>query len=303
MANNIDVTQLFCQNSVLSTLRKTAQECETSRIAQPPIAVQSDGGYAGASILAVDRAGSVLCFRNAKHEGECRYSAYGYGPLHPVFPIVGFNGELVDQGAERYGLGMGYREYDTRLMRFLSPDHVSPFGAGGLNTYSYCAGDPINYNDSSGHSREWLSYLYYRKKLEGKRGQVKLSVQQFKLEKYHYDRRVAKLNSKGSSLDNLEERRAYRRLEKAKAGVYQSQQQEDLYRLKKAKARYPEHSEEAIQQKLSKKPAVPKFDPDRYTGAPPWLLAYPSALGRRARDIRGALTARLRALVTDMSGP
>ncbi|MEE1921314.1 RHS repeat-associated core domain-containing protein [Pseudomonas sp. 148P] len=50
-----------------------------------------------------------------------------------------------------YLLGQGYRAYNPVLMRFTSADSWSPFGRGGLNAYAYCAGDPVNASDPSGH--------------------------------------------------------------------------------------------------------------------------------------------------------
>lgn len=35
-------------------------------------------------------------------------------------------------------------------MRFSSADSLSPFELGGLNTYAYCNGDPVNYSDHQG---------------------------------------------------------------------------------------------------------------------------------------------------------
>lgn len=40
-------------------------------------------------------------------------------------------------------------------MRFTNPDSLSPFGAGGVNPYAYCGGDPINNADPSGHIGTW----------------------------------------------------------------------------------------------------------------------------------------------------
>lgn len=38
-------------------------------------------------------------------------------------------------------------------MRFHRPDSMSPMGAGGLNCYAYCGGDPVNHTDPSGHMK------------------------------------------------------------------------------------------------------------------------------------------------------
>ncbi|MFF7062156.1 RHS repeat-associated core domain-containing protein [Pseudomonas sp. NPDC008258] len=296
------VTQLFRQNSAFVTREKAAQDSPGLCIAMSRLGEKSNQSKAVASLLAVDSAGSVLCSKNTERNSKCGYSAYGYGPLHPLSPALGFNGEVADQHTQRYGLGLGYREYDTRLMRFFSPDRISPFGAGGLNTYSYCAGDPVNYKDPSGSARDWISYLTFKKKLAGQRDCVKLKVQRFTLEKYHYDKKVEALQNKRSPRNLAQAKRAYKKFEAAKSAVYKSQEQEELYRLKMTKARYPNHSIEAIQQKLAKERIVPKFNPEEYTGTPSRLLTFPSELGRRAQDIRGALMGRLRALATSMTG-
>jgi len=55
-----------------------------------------------------------------------------------------------DQISGCYLLGNGYRAYSPSLMRFCSPDRLSPFGAGGSNAYVYCNGDPVNRIDPSG---------------------------------------------------------------------------------------------------------------------------------------------------------
>lgn len=54
-------------------------------------------------------------------------------------------------------IGNGRRAYNSKLMRFVQPDTLSPFKSGGINSYCYCLNDPINRHDPSGQfSLGWL---------------------------------------------------------------------------------------------------------------------------------------------------
>ncbi|OVE47597.1 RHS repeat-associated core domain-containing protein [Chromobacterium violaceum] len=69
--------------------------------------------------------------------------------------VLRFNGERLDPANGHYQLGNGHRAHSPTMMRFISPDHTSPFGGGGLNPYAYCAGDPINRADPAGRHSFW----------------------------------------------------------------------------------------------------------------------------------------------------
>ncbi len=79
------------------------------------------------------------------------YTPYGY--RSGCSKLLAFNGERADPITGHYLLGNGYRGFNPVLMRFNSPDSMSPFETGGLNSYGYCIGDPINFRDPDGHSR------------------------------------------------------------------------------------------------------------------------------------------------------
>lgn len=83
------------------------------------------------------------------------YGAYGGRNTTSDQARSGFAGEVCDTGTGWYLLGQ--RPYSPALRRFLSPDRASPFGAGGVNRYAYCAGDPINRIDPTGGA--WWDWL------------------------------------------------------------------------------------------------------------------------------------------------
>jgi RHS repeat-associated protein len=95
------------------------------------------------------------------------YTPYGYidRQARPV-AMLGFNGDRYDPLNRLYALGKGYRSYNPVLMRFVSPDSLSPFAQGGTNAYAYCAGDPINYVDPTGHSPTAKQLIQARSKLK-----------------------------------------------------------------------------------------------------------------------------------------
>ncbi|WP_281869089.1 RHS repeat-associated core domain-containing protein [Pseudomonas sp. BR1R-5] len=93
------------------------------------------------------------------------YCPYGYLRVaQPSTGFVAFNGEWCGLVAGGYLLGNGHRLLNTQIMRFGSPDLLSPFGRGGINAYSFCSGDPINNTDPSG--RFALSMIKPLKRLQ-----------------------------------------------------------------------------------------------------------------------------------------
>lgn len=102
-------------------------------------------------LYATSQSGSVLKSSLADSAVHT-YSAYGYGSTLNSFTFA-FNGEMWQQPSAKYLLGDGYRLYSPAIMRFLSPDILSPFREGGINPFNYCGGDPINYTDPSGAFR------------------------------------------------------------------------------------------------------------------------------------------------------
>ena len=120
------------------------------------LALQSHkGDNVKSQLLTTDQQRSVL--RLTDSEGTVRqvYTAYGHRQVEGgPGSLPGFNGEAFDQVTGHYLLGNGHRAFNPVLMRFNSPDGLSPFGRGGLNSYAYCLGDPVNFGDPTGRFAE-----------------------------------------------------------------------------------------------------------------------------------------------------
>ncbi|WP_243459061.1 RHS repeat-associated core domain-containing protein [Pseudomonas sp. OA65] len=112
---------------------------------------QRQDGAVETTLLATDLQRSVLHALDATRPHPLAYTPYGHrAPENGLLSLLGFNGERPDPVTGHYLLGNGYRAFNPVLMRFNSPDSLSPFGKGGVNSYAYCLGDPINLTDSTG---------------------------------------------------------------------------------------------------------------------------------------------------------
>jgi RHS repeat-associated protein len=123
-----------------------AVQCITSA-GQQTVFTLADPVSGAGSEYSADAAGTLqrssVCFTPW---GECRAGAYD-----ALSSRLGFNGLRRDPLLGFYHLGNGYRAYNPSLRVFQQPDSWSPLGAGGLNDYAYCSGDPVNLSDPDGH--------------------------------------------------------------------------------------------------------------------------------------------------------
>ncbi|WP_439869788.1 RHS repeat-associated core domain-containing protein [Pseudomonas syringae] len=116
-----------------------------------------EGDEVVTTMIAGDRSNSVLHVSEDGRPVDIAYTPFGHHQAgQTIADLPGFNGEQPDPVTGHYLLGNGYRAYNPVLMRFNSPDSMSPFGRGGLNAYAYCVGDPVNRVDPTGHEHEEL---------------------------------------------------------------------------------------------------------------------------------------------------
>ena len=113
------------------------------------------------SLLGTDLQQSVLHVVGADKRHVIAYNPYGHRPVeNGLISLLGFNGERPDPVTGHYLLGQGHRAYNPVLMRFNSPDSLSPFGKGGLNAYAYCSNNPVTRRDPTGKS--WATSIFAR---------------------------------------------------------------------------------------------------------------------------------------------
>jgi len=109
-------------------------------------------------LLTTDLQQSVLAELDSNSPNPFAYSPYGLrSSPRQAGTHLGFNGQLMERSTGCYHLGNGHRVYNPVLMRFHSPDRLSPFGKGGVNAYAYSGGSPVNRVDPTG--QWWVSVV------------------------------------------------------------------------------------------------------------------------------------------------
>lgn len=98
-----------------------------------------------------DQQGSILLWQYSSepYHAHHDFTAYGYSRcLH--IDVASYHGVARDMLTGHYHFGRGYRQLNPVLMRFNSSDALSPFGAGGLNSYAFLLNEPVNGSDPTG---------------------------------------------------------------------------------------------------------------------------------------------------------
>ena len=127
-------------------------------------------------LLATDQASSVLHSLDAMRNQAFVYSPYGMrSPQTSALGVPGFTGQTIDPVTGYYLLGNGLRAFNPTLMRFNSPDTLSPFGEGGINGYAYCGGNPVNNVDPTGQVFQVVLAVFSTRTIKS----VKLISEQF----------------------------------------------------------------------------------------------------------------------------
>jgi len=146
--------RLFYKNGQLSSEIGNGQSVTLFSASNTPLAERS----AETTLLAENSQSSIVNSSSRNSRKYLSYTAYGHGQTDLT---LGYTGQRYDRLTNCYHLGNGYRAFSPQIMRFLSPDSLSPFRNRTLNAYAYCMGDPINRHDPSGHTwkalKAWIT--------------------------------------------------------------------------------------------------------------------------------------------------
>lgn len=142
----------FYQNGRVSTELGGSVSRSIFRHQGSLLAQCTSGAEVSRSIMTVNNTNTVMSEFGHAGKVQFAYTPYGRRPAQSEAnnPLA-FNGEQLDTATGGYLLGNGYRLFSPTHKRFCSPDNSSPFDEGGPNAYAYCAGDPVNSTDPTGH--------------------------------------------------------------------------------------------------------------------------------------------------------
>lgn len=135
--------RFYCKSRLATEIQGAMQHSIFQHDDQLLAQQRREGEVFDNALLATDRQRSVLhTLDKTPADQPIAYSPYGHRRGESgLTSLLGFNGERPDPVTGHYLLGNGYRAFNPLLMRFNSPDSLSPFGRGGLNSYAYCLGD------------------------------------------------------------------------------------------------------------------------------------------------------------------
>lgn len=158
------LTHIFYRNGDLHNIVTKDLAQSIFRGMGVPLAILNLGNTTESALLSVRLDNSIHTTSTPHSQQTLGYTVYGFS-AHAASVLIAFTGEIYQTLAAGYLLGSGYRFYQPTLMRLTSPDSLAPFDI--LNSYAYCAGDPVNYTDPSGHqqrsvfnlSAAWMNQL------------------------------------------------------------------------------------------------------------------------------------------------
>lgn len=153
VATHTPIQRFYCKSRLATEIDGVINRSIVQHADQLLALTETQGNLRQATLLATDQQRSVLQAIACNESQSHAYSPYGNRTIgNGLLSLLGFNGERPDPVTGHYLLGNGYRAFNPVLMRFNSPDNLSPFGKGGLNPYAYCHGDPVNQSDPTGHA-------------------------------------------------------------------------------------------------------------------------------------------------------